>query len=179
MQSPLVHALLVVAVAVGLAACGDDAGTQPAGTAGGTRGKTLSPSELAEAMRRGGADPAAARAAAERIAKELGGALPTEADLEQARELAGPLQRLATRPLTNADLETYLALWPKVRGAAKERDLASHGLTPLEWSVLWARVQAATTMLQKGTVPKDERAAADLALVRPYLTRLQAVSGGR
>lgn len=179
MRSRFGDTLLAAALALGLAACGEDGGAKPTGANGGKPGKALSPSELAEAMRRGGADPAAARAAAERMAKELGSALPKEADLEQARALAEPLQRMATRPLTSADLETYLALWPRVRGIAKKTDLEPHGLTTLEWSVLWARIQAATAVLQKGTAPKDDRMAADLEVVRPYLSRLQAAYGGR
>jgi len=155
--------------------CGDDA---PSGDSK-KSGRPVTPDELAEAMRKSGAPEdfeRVAREAAEKVKESMGGG-----DLE---EMGRKASALGARALTAADVETYIAVSPKVRGKqGKPQEmsavLAEHGLTMAEWLVLNGRI---TSMLFATKLPKDKldaKIAADVETVRPFVDRIEAAHKSR
>jgi hypothetical protein len=173
MRRILLAAFLVAPV---LAGCGDDAPSDDAGKSG----RPVTPAELEEALRRSGTAHAdaqrAAEAAAARVRESMGGG-----DLE---EMGRKASALGARPLTSADVETYIALVPKVRGKqGKPQEMSAvlgeHGLSTPEWLVLSGRM---TAVLWAVKLPKDKvdaTIAADVETVRPYADRIEAARKAR
>lgn len=163
----------VAIVALGLPSCGGD---DSDGTVDGKRGRAVTPAEMADAMRKAGLhDQATTQAEIERMSAELGATLGGD-----VHDVARKAKALAERRLTSADLDTYLALMPKVRNAGATAEvLADHGLTVTEWQVLRARVMSLTAMASLPEAARKPELAADLETIRPYLDRLKASARGR
>jgi hypothetical protein len=166
-----------------LAACGDDEPSPVTRLREG--GKPVTPEELAEALREMGTGPRSAHdlsGAMEEAARALGAS--SGAELQAAAERA---RALGERPLTTADVETYLALAPGVRAAGSDlaavrEALATKGLSQAEWGVLAGRILAARMALRlpaSSSGKMDPKMAADIETVRPFADRLDAASKSR
>jgi hypothetical protein len=160
-----------------LAACGDS----QEDSVSDARGTPVTPQEMAEALRQRDAagakgDPARAfEDATAAIRERVGG------DLAEA---AAKAQAMGERPLTAADVETYLAVFPKVRSlhgtpAEMSAVLAEHGLGTLEWGVLSSRITAARFAERLPPDKMDPKIAADVATVRPFADRIEALRRAR
>jgi hypothetical protein len=102
---------------------------------------------------------------------------PSAAHLERLRAAAAKAEAMARRPVTAADVESWLALAPDWRAAAndparQEALLLQHQLTLQEWRVLDGRIATLVLALERGT--PHEKLAADMETARPFLERLQA-----
>ena len=172
----------IVALSLWLTACGDDdAGPSASGSGAvpgmpGARGgtsKPLMPSELADAMKRAGGDP-------EAMSRDLEAALKAQMGptfVEDARKA----KALGERPLTAADVETYIALAPQMGTAAKDpaawrETLASHGLSQPEWGVLMGRMMQMRMLMRMPSDKVDAKLKADVETVRPHQARIDAAS---
>ncbi len=167
-------------LALSLSACGgDDAAPKApvAGTPGPAR-EGAPQEDLASLAARAREAAGVPNPAGQRAAKELTDALkqrlgPTlEEDGRKAKAFA-------ERPLTSADVETYLALAPRMREAAQLQGaaaavLAEKGLSGMEWGVLSGRIQALRMALRVPGAKLDPKTAADVEVLRPFADRLDA-----
>lgn len=173
----------LVVACLSLVACGDDApgrspvpgGAPPPPFAARTDGTALTPEELAKAMRMPKGGEAAAKELTDALKARLGPTL--EEDAKKAKAFA-------ERPLTAADVETYLAVTPEMRSAATIQGgaaalLARHGLTGMEWGVLSGRISALRMALRVPDARLDAKTAADVETLRPFAERLEAASRAR
>ncbi len=90
------------------------------------------------------------------------------------------LEALTKAPLSGADVEKYLVLYPSIRKTKKTEDIraaaAGQGLSFQEAMFLVARVNSAYIALQtKGASMPLGGNAADVEVVRPYEARIKAV----
>lgn len=158
-----------------LAACGEPTPQEP-----GAKDTPLSASQLAEALRSGRPqDAAALEAALEESRKSLEGRLGGNLN-----DVAHKAKALSERPLTAEDIERFLAVSPKVltvrgSGANLPAVLAENGLSVPEWSVLMARLVKAGAALRRPGTALSAQAAADLEAVRPFADRLDAAFKSR
>lgn len=88
----------------------------------------------------------------------------------------------ASRPLTAADVEAVLEFMPKMRDAEGDRAKMAEILRAdaprlAEWGLLSARIVSAAQMAKSGRI--NEKYAADVEVVRPYLDRLEAAMKAR
>lgn len=180
-RPPTALSLSLAALGLSLVACGGDEPGSPKPPVAG------SPPPVREAPPREELESLAAKArasagvpnpAAERAAKELTDAFkqrlgPTlEEDGKKAKAFAA-------RPLTANDVETYLALAPRMREAANLQGaaaavLSEKGLSGMEWGVLSGRIRALRMALGVPAASLDPKTAADVAVLRPFADRLAA-----
>jgi hypothetical protein len=169
-----------IALLLLVAGCGDDA--PPPGKS--SSGRPVTPEELRNAMKEGfpgqGADLTDAMKAAQEARREIeermGGV-----DLEESAKKA---KALGDRPLTAADVERYIDVFPKVRAAgsdlqAKNAALKSAGLTPLEWTVLTGRIHAMRMAARLPATSIKPDIAADVETVRAFADRLDKVHSNK
>lgn len=167
---------LLLVVGLSLVACGDDAPSKGAVPGApptspfdlGKSGKPLTPEEMAQAMRMGKDGERAAKELTDALKARLGPTLEEDAKKAQA---------FAERPLTAADVETYLALAPQMRTAAGTQGaaaalLAERGLTGMEWGILTGRIMALRMALRAPAAKLDAKTAADVETLRPFADRL-------
>jgi hypothetical protein len=145
----------------------------------------VTPEELRNAMKEAGlpgqgADLTdameAAQAAKREIEERMGGV-----DLEES---ANKAKALGDRPLTAADVERYIEVFPKVRAAgsdlqAKNAVLKTAGLTPLEWTVLTGRITAMRMAARLPAASVKPDIAGDVETVRRFADRLDQVHKAR
>lgn len=117
--------------------------------------------------------PEVAEAVRAALASATGGGGPGA--LDRAKELT-------TRALTDADIERFLVLMPKIRAAGSDRTkvlstLEAEGLSVMEWGPLAARITTAALGVKSGMgVGANE---ADIDVVRPHLDRVLAAMRGK
>jgi hypothetical protein len=89
---------------------------------------------------------------------------------------------LTSRPLTNADIERFLVLMPKIRAAGSDRakvlsTLEADGLSVMEWGPLAARISSAALGVKSGMGMGANEA--DIDVVRPHMDRILAAMRGK
>jgi hypothetical protein len=142
-----------------LAACGDD---RPSGSGGpfpttGSTPEAPGNPEVEEAMRR---------------LKEHG--TDVTAMRETGEEVAARLRAPLTKPLTDADVDRFVALYPDYRAAkadpvALRAALAKHGADTVDWALLAARITGLASLLQAPNASIPDAMKGDAEVVRRRL----------